>query len=90
MARSNWKFKHFDTTIYHYMFLNKLVKNVKIPKLFCRASTVPKIFLKRSVFLYKGNLFTNFFFTKYSAAYKLGEFAFTRKPFNYPIKKKKR
>jgi ribosomal protein S19 len=72
------------------MFADKLVKNIKIPKLFCRASTVPKIFLKKFIPLYKGNLFTNFFFTKYSIAYKLGEFAFTRKPFYYPAKKKKR
>lgn len=72
------------------MFLSKLVKSVKITKLFCRASTVPKLFLKRYVNLHKGNMFANFFFTKYSVAYKLGEFSFTRKPFSYPAKKKKR
>ena len=71
------------------MFLNQF-KPIKISKLYNRASTVPKLFLKKTIALYKGNIFAKIPFSKYTVGYKVGEFAITRKPFNFPLKKKKR
>lgn len=89
MARSRWKFNYINSFFFKKMFLVKF-KLIKIPKIYNRASIVPKIFLKKTVSLYKGNIFSKIFFSKYCLGYKIGEFAFTRKPFNFPLKKKKR
>ena len=62
------------------------IKNIKINKLFCRSTFLPKIFLKKSIFLHKGNIFAKILFNKYHVGYKMGEFSVTRKPFNFPLK----
>lgn len=89
MARSRWKFNYYNSFLYKSMFLSKF-KPIKISKLYNRASNIPKIFLKKTVALYKGNIFAKITFSKYTLGHKVGEFAITRKPFNFPLKKKKR
>ena len=74
--------------LYKYTFLSKF-KNIKILKTFCRSSSIPKIFLKKTIALYKGNIFVKVLFTKYHLNFKAGEFGVTRKPFNFPLKDKK-
>jgi len=88
MARSSWKFNYINSYIYTNIFLNKF-KIVKINKLFCRSSAIPRSFFKKTIALYKGNIFSKITFNKYSLGNKLGEFAITRKPFNFPLKKNK-
>lgn len=88
LARSNWKFNYITTSLYKNIFLNKF-KSIKIVKLFCRSSSIPKFFLKKTATLYKGNLFVKVLFTKYHINCKAGEFGVTRKPFNFPLKNKK-
>ena len=89
MARARWKFNYYNSFFYKNMFLNQF-KLIKISKLYNRASTVPKLFLRKTIALYKGNIFAKIPFSKYTVGYKVGEFAITRKPFNFPLKKKKR
>ena len=89
MSKSIWKFNHIDGNIYKNIFLNKF-KQLKLLKVFSRKSTVPKLFQKKNIQLYKGNLFTKINFTKYNIGYKIGEFNITRKPFSFPKKKKKK
>lgn len=86
MARPNWKFNHLNLYIYKNVFLNEF-KKIKLKKVFCRSSITPKIFLKKNISLYKGCIFTRIAFTKYNIGYKIGEFAITRKPFCFPLKK---
>ena len=88
MSKSTWKFNHIDGNIYKNIFLNKF-KCFKFLKVFSRKSTVPKLFFKKNLQLYKGNVFTRINFTKFNIGYKLGEFNITRKPFSFPKKKKK-
>ena len=88
MSKSVWKFKHIDGNIYKNIFLSKF-KQCKFLKIFSRKSIVPKVFFKKNIQLYKGNLFTKINFTKYNIGYKIGEFNVTRKPFSFPKKKKK-
>lgn len=85
MARSSWKFNYTNTNIFKNIFISKF-KNIKINKLFCRSTFLPKIFLKKSIFLHKGNIFAKILFNKYHVGYKMGEFSVTRKPFNFPLK----
>ncbi len=87
MARSSWKFNYSHSYIYKNIFLSKF-KLVKVLKLFCRSSSVPNFFLKKSIAIYKGNLFAKILFSKYHVGFKSGEFSITRKPFNYPLKSK--
>ena len=88
MARSSWKFNYINYNIYKYIYLSSF-KNVKILKIFCRSSSIPKTFLKKTIALYKGNIFVKVLFTKYHVRFKFGEVGVTRKPFNFPLKDKK-
>jgi ribosomal protein S19 len=88
MARSSWKFFYINSNLYKYSFLSKF-KNIKISKIFSRSSIVSKIFFKKTIPLYKGNIFVKMPFTKHHVGFKLGEFGVTRKPFSYPSKDKK-
>lgn len=88
LARSSWKFNYLNPSLYKNIFINKF-KNIKPSRLFCRSSSIPKFFLKKTIMLYKGNIFIKIFFTKYHINYKSGEFGVTKKPFNFPLKNKK-
>lgn len=87
MARSSWKFNHTNSNFFKIFFPSKL-KTVKLLKTFSRNITITQFFLKKSVAVYKGNLFNKVLFTKYHLGFKTGEFSITKKPFNYPLKTK--
>lgn len=89
MSKSVWKFNHVDGSIYKNIFLNKIKGSCKILKIFSRKSTVPKIFSKKNIQLYKGNVLTRIGFSRFNIGFKVGEFNITRKPFSFPKKKKK-
>lgn len=89
MARSSWKFYYINSYLYKNTYLSKF-KNFKITKIFCRNSVIPKIFLKKIIPIYKGNIFAKILFNKYHLGFKFGEFSVTRKPFNFPLKNTKK
>ncbi len=89
MARSSWKFYYINSLLYKNVYLSKF-KNYKITKLFCRNTTIPKIFFKKTIYIHKGNIFAKILFNKYHIGFKLGEFSVTRKPFNFPLKNTKK
>jgi ribosomal protein S19 len=88
MARSSWKFCYINSNLYKYSFLSKF-KNIKISKIFSRSSIVSKIFFKKTIPFYKGNIFVKMLFSKHHIGFKIGEFGVTRKPFSFPNKDKK-
>ena len=57
---------------------------------FDKSTIILKSFLGQPVNIYKGNLFRRIVITKYLEGFKFGEFTHTRKPFSYPIVKKKK
>ena len=89
MARPKWKFKFFPKKIYKIFFKNKF-KIKKLKKIFWRNSTIPNFFLKNITYIHKGYFFTKVLYSKHYIGFKFGEFALTRKPFSFPLKKKKR
>jgi ribosomal protein S19 len=89
MARSSWKFNYINSFLYKSIFLNKF-KSIKSFKVFCRSSSIPKTFLKKSFFIHKGSSFVKILFNKYHTSYKTGEFGVTRKPFSFPLKAPKK
>jgi len=58
--------------------------------IFNKSLTVLKGFIGFNITVYKGNLFRRVYITRYLLGYKFGEFTNTKKPFNYPIVKKKK
>lgn len=58
--------------------------------IFSKSLTILKGFEGLSIRVYKGNLFRKVVINKYFINYKFGEFTHTRKPFTYPIVKKKK
>lgn len=56
---------------------------------FERSSSIPSCFKNRNVRIHKGNSSRRLFINKYVIGKKFGEFAFTRKPFHFPLRKKK-
>ena len=89
MARSAWKFNYMHSSLYKNVFPAHF-KTTKLGRLFCTSSTIPEIFLKKTIVLDKGCFFNKLCPTKYMRGYQLGEFNVTRKPFRFPQKKNKR
>lgn len=67
-----------------------MLRQTKHIYIFDKSSMIPKSFIGLPVSIYKGNLFRKIVVTRYLAGFKFGEFTHTRKPFNYPIVKKKK
>ena len=55
-----------------------------------RTMMVSPTLVNTVVYIHKGNKYRRIRLNKFMIGYKLGEFSFTRKPFKYPIKKKKK
>lgn len=68
----------------------KVQSNNQYFYVFNKSTTIVGNFLGQNINIYKGNLFRKIFVSKYLIGYKFGEFTHTRKPFNYPIVKKKK
>jgi len=58
--------------------------------IFPKSLTILKSLMGFKIMVYKGNLFRKIIVNRYIVGYKFGEFTHTRKPFNYPIVKKKK
>lgn len=91
MARSFWKFKFFSKSIWRRIIHFYKVKKFKHKKnnLFDRSSSIPECFKNRFFKIHKGNSSRKFFVNRYNIGKKFGEFSFTRKPFHFPLRKKK-
>ena len=64
-------------------------KNLK-RKIDARYLTISKSFFKVTLFVHKGFIYKKTHISPLFVGRKLGEFSMTRKPFKYPIKKKKK
>ena len=93
MARSIWKFKYFSKSVWRKLFKIKKIKNkhfrFNYKYIYDRSSSIPSCF-KGSIFkINKGMSYRNLIINRFVVGMKFGEFAFTRKPFHFPLKKKK-
>ena len=91
MARSRWKLSYVNYKLVRVLLKKKKQKNKsKVLYVFDRSTTTPQNFVNSFFFIHKGNSFKKITFKKYFFGRKLGEFSFTKKPFFFPLKKKKR
>lgn len=93
MARSVWKFKFFTKSVWRkiFKFKKSINPNYKFnyKHIHDRSSFIPNLF-KGSIFkINKGMGYRNLIITKFVVGMRFGEFAFTRKPFHFPLRKKK-
>lgn len=91
MARSKWKFYFICKSLQRYLYFKKCKitgKHIK-KHLYTRSTIIPQGLYKSTILIHKGNEFKQLFVVKRFFNYKVGEFAFTRKPFYYPVKEKK-
>lgn len=91
MARSSWKFKYFSKSIWRRIIHFFKYKKFKYKKynFYERSSNIPDCFKNRFLKIHKGNTSRKLLVNKYNVGKKFGEFSFTRKPFHFPLKKKK-
>ena len=64
-------------------------KNFNIKTIYSRASVIPEILKKKAITIHKGQEIVKTTLNRYMVGYKVGEFAFTRKNYKFPQKKKK-
>ena len=92
MARPVWKFKFFSKSVWRkifYLYNSKTFKKFNYKSVFDRSSNIPLVF-KNSIFkVHKGASFRNLLVNKLNVGMRFGEFWFTRKPFHFPLRKKK-
>lgn len=91
MARSRWKFLYFSNSIWKKVFLYNKKRSAKkyFKIIYERSSFIPKCFKYLYVRVHKGANFRKFWSMPYLEGSRFGELAFTRKPYHFPLKKKK-
>lgn len=57
---------------------------------FKKADKILKIFIGHNFLVYKGCFYRNINISKFIPDYRFGEFSYTRKPFRYMLKSKKK
>jgi len=94
MARSKWKFNYFDNSIWK-LILTKDYSVRKLPeysqdhfKTYSRSSKVPKCLGKYTFYVHNGRSFISLEVDRSNVNSKFGEYAYTRKIFYYPMRKK--
>ena len=86
----------FSKSIWRKIFFIKksgilnLKKQAKSNKIFDRKSLIPLCFTNLSLFVHKGNNYRKMNIFRSNIGYKFGEYAYTRKLYYYPLKKKRR
>ena len=91
MARSRWKLPYIDYKIIRALLKKKKQRvKSKVLYIFDRSTVATQSFVNSFFFIQKGKYFKKISFKKYFFGKKLGEFSFTKKPFFFPLKKKKR
>jgi ribosomal protein S19 len=92
MARSKWKNKFFSLSLWKNIINIKqnFLKKVFFKNKFYRSSSIPKCFCSYFVNIHKGNIYKRMLINKNVIGFKFGEFSFSRKPFFYPKKDKKK
>lgn len=84
MNRSNWKKSFIDNSL--IKTLDQIPKNIKI---YSRRSTIYPQFVNHIVNIYNGHKFIQVKITNDMIGHKFGEFALTRIPHQYKVKKSK-
>lgn len=96
MARSHWKYNYISKSMFKKLIILKLfkykTKGLKLKQFFTinRNSIIPKSFEDSKIGIHNGMNFVYSSITLFMLGRKFGEFSFSKKPFFFPIKEKKK
>jgi ribosomal protein S19 len=92
MGNLTWKFNTISKNTFKKILIlktsNELNGRNKI--IFKKSDIITNAFLNKNMLIYKGCFYRNLIITKFVLNYRFGEFAYTRKPFRYMLKSKKK
>jgi ribosomal protein S19 len=83
------KRKKINKKFLYYYFNSFFLKKNKI-FVFKKYLLVSSIFISKHAYIYNGCIYRKLFITQFVKLLNFGSFVFTRKPFKYLLKKKKR
>lgn len=91
MARSKWKFLYFSNSVWRKIsfYKKKRITRIYYKIIYDKSSYIPRCFKFLYVRVHKGANFRKFWCMPYLEGLKFGELCFTRKPYHFPLKKKK-
>jgi len=94
MARSRWKLAYFSDSTWRKIFFIKNnfylgIRN-KNHYIYERSSFIPSCFKFKTIKIHKGRLARRLHIVPDMFTHKFGEFSFTRKPYHFPLKKKRK
>jgi len=92
MGNRNWKLNFLSKNIFKKILLLRINNTLKGKNkiIFKKSDTIVKTFLNKKLLVYKGCFYRNLYINKFILGFKFGEFAYTRKPFRYMLKSKKK
>lgn len=92
MARVKWKRNFYSSDVIRLILKLQTQKNYSKRSLFIfkKNSVIPIELNEYTIKVHKGNNFRPLQINQYNTGFKFGNFTLTRKPFNYPLKTKKK
>lgn len=92
MANLNLKYNKVSKSSFKKLLIMKLDLELKGRNkiIFNKSDVISKGFLGYKLYIYKGYSYRSLNINKFVLNYKFGEFAYTRKPFRYMLKSKKK
>lgn len=92
MGNINWKLNFISKNTFKKILILKLNNELKGKNkvIFKKYDFIINSFLNKKLLVYKGCFYRNLFVNKFMLNYRFGEFAYTRKPFRYMLKSKKK
>ena len=92
MGNKNWKLNHISKSTFKKLLILKVENELKGKNriIFKKSDIIIKNFLNKKLLIYKGCFYRSLIINKFILGYKFGEFAYTRKPFRYMLKSKKK
>lgn len=92
MGNINWKLNYISKGTFKKILILKINNELKGRNkvIFKKSDFIVNSFLNKKLLIYKGCFYRNLFINKFILNYRFGEFAYTRKPFRYMLKSKKK
>lgn len=92
MGLLNWKLNYSSKNLFKKILILKINNELKGRNkiIFKKSDRITSNFNNKQLLVYKGCFYRNLIVNKFILGYRFGEFSYTRKPFRYMLKSKKK
>lgn len=92
MGNLSWKLNFISKNTFKKILILKIDNELKGRHriIFKKSDRIVKNFLNKRVLVYKGCFYRSLIVNRFILSYRFGEFSYTRKPFRYMLKSKKK